>query len=779
MSRRRARPLRRLLAAWAAAVAVSFALDRALPAAPEGAPPPVVRYDLDAALDETAHVVHGRGTMTWRSDAKVPVDHVMLHLYLNAFRDRDSTFLSENRKRMDRFDDRHPGSITVQALRLPDGRDLLPRATPYVPEGGDPGDRTVLKVPLPTPVKPGEELGLHVEFESRLPKIVARSGFGGDFHMVTQWFPKFGVWQDVGEGGATVAGWNCHPYHAQSEFFADFGTYDVRIHVADSYRGMVGATGERVSETESGNGIVVDTFHAEAVHDFAWVCGTDYRVRVERYPGGYGGDPEEAERVARALGRSVADLKLPPVEVTFLLRPEHEDQFERHRRAVFSALTYMGLWFGPYPYSTLTVVDPDARGAGAGGMEYPTLITGGTGVRVAEQGLDPEFVLVHEFGHQHFYGLLASNEFEDAWMDEGMNTYATARTLAKAYPRGRPAITWVAGLPLYGEAPIAFPGAMGALRGAIPGLDDGSMKVPFGRIDLVRRTGEAFDLKPGDDLLVWPEFPDVPELAFLREFPPLTHLHEPSTAIRDVERVQLAEAPDTDALSGRKAWQYLDPKAYGRQSYRRTANMLRTLEGLIGWDAMTAVMRTYAERFRFRHPRPEDFFRTADEVSQARGKGPLGWFFDETVRGSGSLDFDVHEVDSKDPEPDGTVESTVTVRRLGEVAFPTTIWVGLDDGTTIRRVRWETDDRLHAIDGGAEPTRTVPPESRQYRWAKFRLREKSAVAWATVDPERLVSLDVNRLNDGRRAKPDRRAADRLGIRALGWVEMLTTFWGGL
>ena len=168
------------------------------------------------------------------------------------------------------------------------------------------------------------------------------------------------------------------------------------------------------------------------------------------------------------LTRSPRDLALPAVAVTMLLRPEHADQAERHRRAIDNALTYMGLWFGPYPYPTLTVVDPDFR-AGVGGMEYPTLITGGTGYVLAGQGIDPEFVLVHEFGHQHFYGPLGTNEFKDAWMDEGFNTYATAMVLEKAYgPRAMASIRWYAGLPSYGEPPLEFPGVLGRPRRLIP-----------------------------------------------------------------------------------------------------------------------------------------------------------------------------------------------------------------------------------------------------------------------------------------------------------------------
>jgi hypothetical protein len=774
--------VRRIAFAWAALAAGSLALSSALPAraAPEWTP--TVRYDLDAALDASAHVVTGSGTVVWRSDAQVPVGNLRFHLYLNAFRDAKSTFQRERKgqPRAKPFDPEDAGSIEVTRLRVRGGADLLPGATFVSPDDGNRDDATLLDVPLPAPVPRGGEVALDVAWTARLPRVTARTGWGGDFHMVAQWFPKLGVWEDVGEGGATEAGWNCHQFHAQSEFFADFGTYDVRVRVPAAYEGKVGGTGERLGVSTNADGTLTYVFRAERVHDFAWVCGERFDVHVFRFAGKDGGDPGEAARVVeilRGAGRrdaTLADVALKPVDVTILLQPEHAGQLERHRRAVFAALTYMGLWFGPYPYPTLTVVDPDARARGAGGMEYPTLITGGTDYVVAEEGIDPEFVLVHEFGHQHFYGLLASNEFEDAWLDEGLTTYATAKTLAKAFPP-MPTLTWYAGLPVAGEPPLAFPGVQAALGRAIP---RGALDVPWGRIGLVRAISRTFDVDPPDTLGVWPAFGAVSPLAWLRDVPPLTHLDVPPRSVAEHERARYAESPDTDALVHRHAWHYLDGRAYGTNSYRRTANLLRTLEGYLGEDVMLLLLRTYAERFRFAHPTPEDFFRTADEVAKAKGFESLGWFFDEFARGSGVLDFGVHAIENGEKGADGLVPSKVVVRRFGDARFPTRVRVSFEGGAS-RDLVWGLDDRVRPADGGAFVATETPPEDRQYRWVRLLFRAPSRVVAAETDPGRLVSLDVDRTNDGRRADPDRRASVRVAMKALGWIEMMTSFYGGL
>src|SRR5260370_36574186 len=80
-------------------------------------------------------------------------------------------------------------------------------------------------------------------------------------------------------------------------------------------------------------------------------------------------------------------------------------------------------WIGPYPYSQITVVDRPHCGLGAGGMEYPTFITAGTAWWIIEGLKFPEGVVEHEFGHQYWYGMVATNEFEEAWLDEGINQY--------------------------------------------------------------------------------------------------------------------------------------------------------------------------------------------------------------------------------------------------------------------------------------------------------------------------------------------------------------------
>ncbi len=174
---------------------------------------------------------------------------------------------------------------------------------------------------------------------------------------------------------------------------------------------MVGATGREVSRKDNADGTVTLRFVQEDVHGFAWTANPRYLEFKQRFeePG------------------------LPPIEMRLLLQPEHRGQEGRHFAAARAAFRTYGTWYGPYPYGHVTIVDPPF-GSGFGGMEYPTLFTCGTRIFAPPAGDQPESVTIHEAGHQFWYGLVGNNEFEHAWLDEGLNTFSTIRTLETTYP---------------------------------------------------------------------------------------------------------------------------------------------------------------------------------------------------------------------------------------------------------------------------------------------------------------------------------------------------------
>ena len=389
----------------------------------------IASYDIEVALDPDTHELAGSQTIRWRNTASVATSELWFHLYLNAFASSESTFMRELESDPlggGRVLGGEWGWTRVTRMALADGTDLLPVMSFERPDDGNENDFTVARADLPFEVLPGEAVEIELAFEARLPRVVARTGFSGDFHMVAQWFPKLGVFE--GESG-----WNCHQFHAPSEFFADFGTYRVRMTVPRGW--VVGATGEEISREPVGTDDVVE-FHARGVHDFAWATAPPDLMTafdVEFDPGRHV-PVIWLDRASGLLGRGAADLELPPMTIRFLVPQTQEKLIPRMIRAARLSVAWFGLYFGPYPHPQLTVVSPPPGAMGAGGMEYPTLITTGASRLDASPVLswrtDIESVTVHEVGHQYFQGMLASNEFEAAWLDEGLTSWAENRCLS-------------------------------------------------------------------------------------------------------------------------------------------------------------------------------------------------------------------------------------------------------------------------------------------------------------------------------------------------------------
>jgi len=360
-----------------------------------------VRYELTARLDATEHRIDGSGTIHFRNSSSVAIDELWLHLYLNAFKNDRTVFMREERAAGFRGGDTPTrwGWMQVRRLHARElDRDLWPDAEL---SPGDRADETDVRVPLPRALAPGEELTLEVSWVSSLPSLVHRTGFAGSFHMVAQWFPKLARLEPDGR-------WAHFTFHRLSEFYADFGDYDVRIDTPADF--VVGATGEQLEASTEGDR-VVRRFVAQRVHDFAFSAWDGFAERTAEGPGG--------------------------VALRCLYPPGLEALAERELELASFGLAHYGDAYGPYPYPTLTIVHPPADARDAGGMEYPTLITTGGRWYAPLLGLrSVEGVTIHELGHQWFYGLLGSDEHRWPFLDEGLTSWATMRGMRERYGRG-------------------------------------------------------------------------------------------------------------------------------------------------------------------------------------------------------------------------------------------------------------------------------------------------------------------------------------------------------
>jgi hypothetical protein len=644
-------------------------------------------YVIEVKLDPESKTLTGREIITWRNIQTAPTSELWFHLYFNAWRNNRSTWLLEDRlrsrsDRADRIREEDWGYIDVSSMKLLggigyEGADLTPELRFVSPDDGNPDDRTVVRVTLPREVAPGESVQVEVAFRVKIPRTFARTGYRGDFFFLSHWYPSLGVYQPTG--------WNCRQFHAATEFFSDYGVYDVSLTVPRQF--VLGASGKQVDRKENGDGTVTYRHVARDVHNFAWTTSPDYLVREQRFeePG------------------------LPPVDMRLLIQPEHLGQAERHLAATRAALKYYGTWFGPYPYDYITVVDP-AYGSGAGGMEYPTLFTCGTRLFNPFGGGSPEGVTIHEAGHQFWYAVVGNDEFEHAWLDEGLNSFSDARTYDVAYGD-----SFV--VRRYLKLPGRARGAAGFIPVSFPELKRDRM-VEGNGLDSYRRSA------------TWDEQST------------LTYRYYPGTA------------------SG--------------ITYSKTALWLSTLERYLGWETLQKIMATHFERWKFKHPTPEDFFAIANEVSGQ----DLTWFFDQVYRSSESFDYAIDSVASKEAALEGFAEqegelfytkpkkdegeaegkkiyrTEVVVRRLGGGRFPVEVLMVFEDGSE-QREQW---DGL-------------------YRWKMFVQERPAKLKHAVVDPERKLLLDLNytnnsRLLESRAALPARKWASKWMI----WLQdLLATF----
>jgi len=263
---------------------------------------PIANYNIKAMLDAKTHTVTGSETLTWMNDSPDTVPTLQFHLYMNAFKNSQSTFFKESggQLRGDKSDQKEIGWIDVTRMRLAGGADLT-RAIRFIhPDDGNIADQTVIEVALPEPVKPGGTVQVEIDFVTKLPKVFARTGFHGDFHLVGQWFPKLGVWETAGFRYSTQGAWNCHQFHANSEFFANFGNYQVELTVPSEM--VIGATGgEPVSVKKNGKALTYK-FRQEDVTDFVWTAQPTYRRFERMFVASKQTTPAEIRQVMRTHG---------------------------------------------------------------------------------------------------------------------------------------------------------------------------------------------------------------------------------------------------------------------------------------------------------------------------------------------------------------------------------------------------------------------------------------------------------------------------------------------
>ncbi|PTM08321.1 MAG: peptidase M1 [Bacteroidetes bacterium] len=628
-------------------------------------------YDMDIRLDVDHQQVQATQTLIFTNPSADTIHTMRFHVYYNAWKNNQTDFFTETGriprdKPQAEIDSCRWSWINVTKITDEQGNDLT-KAQAYVqPDDDNPFDQTVLEVRLVQPVLPHQTYRLRMAWTAQIPPLMIRTGYRKDYFFMAQWFPKLGVYEPAGTRFATQGQWNCHQYHAATEYYGEFGVYDVRLTVPSNY--LVGASGFLVDKQVKGE----ETTHhylAEDVIDFAWTAHPGFREVVEQWR---------------------------DTEIHLLIRPEHLPNQERFLGAARHTLDFFADYLEPYPYPTLTIVSPPFYGLNSGAMEYPTLITSPTLSNLPAGLKTTETLVIHELIHQYFMQMLATNEQEEPWLDEGFTAYFEARILDQYYPEGT--VSW-----------------------PYLGLRVGSEEL---------RRGRFFS----------------------------------------------AENSKANPLSD-FGW-HMSPGSYSPIVYGKTAVLLKTLAGLVGEACMQSIMRTYFQRWKFKHPGRQDFIDVVNEVVPhmlGDRYGPdMNWFLEPAIYGTDECDYAVHTIENKVLEaPLGFLENTddctrmgtasgaviqakATLFRLGEFVVPQEVRIVFDNG----------DEVLEHWDGRA-------------RTHEFGYTGSRKIVSVTIDPNNKIPLDKNLLNNSYVLEPDAPGITRYVTSFLTWLQAIMVSLGGL
>jgi len=365
--------------------------------------PRIASYVIDVELNPETKKLKAVTKVTWKNSSQSPVKNLYFHLYYNAFRNSESTFLKE--RGVSSFLTQNInencgwGWSNIKSMIDPQGNELDGQLSYVAPDDGNVSDRTVLQVDLINPVQPGEEQSYTLKWEAKVPQTMPRTGYNRDFYFFAQWFPKLGVYELAGQRFATKDGWNCHQYHSSGEYYSDFGNYEVNITVPKDFE--VASSGQLEGQSKKGEKRTW-TFKVNDVIDFTWAASPHFVKQSDTHK---------------------------DTEIKFYTYPYKKHLAYRYLPTIKYCMQYLDDHLGAYPYSTLTIIDPPVHGMYTGGMEYPTLITSLSfeffpkGIRTAET------LVVHEYIHQYFMQMVATHEVEEPWMDEGITSYYEGRIL--------------------------------------------------------------------------------------------------------------------------------------------------------------------------------------------------------------------------------------------------------------------------------------------------------------------------------------------------------------
>ncbi|MES2479113.1 MAG: M1 family metallopeptidase [Bacteroidota bacterium] len=362
-----------------------------------------VRTSIRVSLDDKEHFLRGFEYLVYTNNAPDTLRFIYVHLWPNAYKN-DRTRFAEQQVEMGKTDFYFSSANDkgyIDSLQFSVNGENVEYS--YYGDNID-----IAKIDLPVPLAPGDSLIIETPFRVKIPKLFSRLGHNGQSYFISQWFPKPAVYD--------FKGWHPMSYLDQGEFYSEFGSYDVQITLPKNY--ILMASGNCMNPEEQSrmdslsridlpedtlyrrNVPVSDTrfrtvrFTEDNVHDFAWFADKRWIVRKD---------------------------SIETIQIYTAFLPSHQAEWLKANVYLKATLESYDNSIGKYPYKTIKAVEGDM--SAGGGMEYPTI----TIIDRAAVSSLPN-VLIHEAGHNWFYGMLGSNERDYPWMDEGLNSFYEQKT---------------------------------------------------------------------------------------------------------------------------------------------------------------------------------------------------------------------------------------------------------------------------------------------------------------------------------------------------------------
>lgn len=383
-----------------------------------------VEYTIDVQLNDQEHSIDGNISMIYHNNSSTTLHEIYMHIWPNAYKNGETALGKQQYRDGNTLLKFGGEDVRGYADKIDFKVNGQTATWSYDPENID-----IAVIKLAQPLAPGNTITIQTPFYIKLPSgKVSRLGHVGQSYQITQWYPKPAVFDKDG--------WHAIPYLNQGEFYSEYGTYDVSITLPKNY--VVGATGDLQTQSEinflntkakkdssylfseafesdkhdmtfpeSASEMKTIRYKQKDVHDFAWFADKRYYV---------------------LKGEVTLPTSKRKVTTWAMFTPKESTIWKKAPEYIGDGTYYYSLWNGDYPYNHVTAVDGTI--SAGGGMEYPNVtVIGSSG---SAETL--EIVIVHEVGHNWFYGILGSNERDHGWMDEGMNTLNEIRYIQTKYP---------------------------------------------------------------------------------------------------------------------------------------------------------------------------------------------------------------------------------------------------------------------------------------------------------------------------------------------------------